>query len=130
MTPEEIISADYRTNHQGREYSQQQAQAVFQKYLQNGGKHVVFGRTMFLIKPLDRSTVEFHTINGGNEVDLVNGVNQLMQVLSQHFSRAVTYYDNPRINDLLVHASFPHSAHKVDQGRDRTYELIFDLRGA
>jgi hypothetical protein len=130
MTPEEIIAADYRTNHQGREYSAQQAHAVFQQYIQRGGKHLVFGRTMFLITPIDRSTVEFHTINGGTGVDLMNGVNQLLSTLSQHFARAVTYYDNPRINDLLVHSHFQHVAHKIDQGRDRTYELIFDLRGA
>jgi hypothetical protein len=130
MTPKEIISADYRTNHQGREYSEQQAHDVFQQYLRKGEKHLVFGRTMFLLTPVDRSTIEFHTVNGGNSVDLVNGVNQLLQTLSQHFARAVTYYDNPQINNLLAHAHFPHATYKVDQGRDRTYELIFALRGA
>ena len=130
MTPEEIISADYKTNHQGREYSAQQAHDVFQQYVKQGGKHMVFGKTMFLVRPLDSETAEFHSINGGTQVDLVNGVNQLLHTLSQYFSKAVTYYDNPRVNDLLSRAHFQHIVHTVNQGRDRTYELIFNLRSA
>jgi len=130
MTPEEIISADYKANHAGREYTEKDAQAVFKKYLAAGEKHVVFGKTMFLMHMVGKDAVEFHSINGGGPVDIINGVNNLLQVLSAQFSKAVTYYDNPKINALAEQSKFPHKIRKVNKGIDRTYELSFDLRGA
>jgi len=130
MTPEEIIIADYKTNHIGRSYSAQNAHEVFRRYVATGGLHYIFGKTMFLFHAVDEDTAEFHSINGGTSVDLVEGVNHLLHTLSKHFKKAVTYYDNPKVSGLAVQAHYPHSILKVDGGTDKTYELTFYLRGA
>lgn len=130
MTPEEIIAADYQNNHAGRQYSAQYAHDIFKKYVASGESYLVVGRTMFLFHAVDQDTAEFHSINGGNAEDLVHGVNQLLHALSKHFSKAVTYYDNPRVSDLASQGEYPYSIRKIDQGMDRTYELTFNLRGA
>ena len=130
MTPQEIITADYQNNHQGREYSLQHSLDSFEKYVQHGGKYFVSGNTIFLIEPKANGVVEFHTINGGDGKDLSRGINHLLKEASQYFIKAITYYDNPRINDLLSHSQFKHTVKKINQGLDKTYELVFDLRSA
>lgn len=128
MNFQEIVAADYQKNHRGRNYSAEQAQAILDKYIEKGNEYFSSGKTLFLIEKQNPDTLEFHSINGGNSADLVQGVTVLLQKINGKFDKAVTYYDNPVVNGLANKIPFPHTIRKIDQGLDRTYELTFDIR--
>jgi len=125
----EIISTDYQKNHQGREYSLDRVFKVFKNlelvdYSASKYHHVVIVHT-----PVDQDTIEFHCTNGGSAEDLISAVNQFNKEMSKDYQWSVTYYDNPKINDLLSHSYCPSEFTKIDRGIDNTYEAKFRIRG-
>lgn len=129
MSEEEIIANDYAKNHQGREYTQEEAMQSFNNWIAQGGEVYKAPQAMFLYKPIDSKGIEFHSVNGGNAGSLVNGVNEFLSSLQGQYPVAVTYYDNPQINNLLEQAAFPVEYKKIDQGQDKTYAAVFMLQG-
>lgn len=126
---EKIITTDYENNHQGREYSPETAIKSFMAYLATGGKSSLIGNVIILYKKAGEKALEFHCINGGSAEDLVSSLQEFLLEMSKSFASAITYYDNPAINKLAVHSHFPATVHRVDQGRDKTYAMLFNLRG-
>ena len=129
MDYKDIIDNDYEKNHKGRSYSKEFVHDNFNKFIMNGGKIFKHEKSMFILRPWNDAVVEFHSINGGNSNDLLNGVNDLLKNLSNKFQFAVTYYDNPHVNNLIPKSNFPAKVSKIDQGEDKTFEAVFDLRG-
>lgn len=124
-----IISGDYAKNHRGREYTLEKAKATFLEYVKQGMKYLLTKNTIIIYSPKKNKTVEFHAINAGNKQDLISAVNNLLEKVKGKFDKAVTYYDNPAINDLANFPIVKGAVNKIDGGLDRTYEMSFDLRG-
>ena len=123
-----IISLDFLANHQGREYDVLEVNYLVGLWIE--AKMPVFctENVMFMAQEQVPEIAEFHSVNGGSAKDLSAGVNKLLAALALHYEYAVTYYDNPRVNDLLKHADFPVICTRLDAGQDRTFEAKFDLR--
>ena len=124
-----IVDVDFEKNHQGREYDLKYAHQMVDDYITSGNKLFITDKVLIRCEPLLDNTVKFHCMNAGNGADLTSAVNDLMKVLSTRYSWAVTYYDNPRINDLVKYVNFSTLITKIDEGVDKTYEMKFDLRG-
>jgi hypothetical protein len=125
----EIIAGDYAKNHRGREYSLESVKDTFLEYVKQGMKYLLTKNTIIIYSPKKNKTVEFHAINAGNKQDLISAVNNLLEKVKGKFDKAVTYYDNPAINDLANFPIVKGAVKKIDGGLDRTYEMSFDLRG-
>jgi hypothetical protein len=124
-----IIAGDYAKNHRGREYTLQDAKNTFLEYVKQGMKYLLTKNTIILYSENKDKTVEFHAINAGNKQDLITAVNNLLAKVKEKFDKAVTYYDNPAINDLASMPIVKGTVKKIDGGLDKTYEMSFDLRG-
>jgi hypothetical protein len=124
----EIIAGDYAKNHRGREYSLENAKNTFLEYVKKGMKYLLTKNAMIIYFSVNEKTVEFHAINAGNKADLLTAVNNLFTKVKGKFDKAVTYYDNPAINDLAKLVIVKGTVKKIDGGLDRTYEMSFDLR--
>ena len=122
----DIATVNFQKNYQGRSFDVEYAYDFLEKY-----QGPLFSTDYVLIRyeQVDDSTVEFHCMNAGGGKDLTEAINELLQSLATRYTRAVTYYDNPKINDLVPYSYFPTSVEKIDDGIDRTYEMRFDLRG-
>ena len=125
----EIIQADYQKNHSGREYSVDTVYKVFNNLKLVDYNARKYGRVIIAYIKLSDSTVEFHCTNGGGTEDLIKAVNQFNTEMSDDYEWSVTYYDNPKINELLKHSVCPSEFTKIDQDIDKTYEAKFRLRG-
>lgn len=123
-----IVTTDFKKNHQGRSYDCASALCAFQKYIDMGLLHFTT-ENILIVYNLNSDEIEFHCVNGGNGVDLTDAINQFLTQQSVSHARAVTYYDNPRINELVKFSKYPAEIRKIDDGEDRTYEMSFDLRG-
>lgn len=130
MSDEQIITADFEKNHQGREYTLDQAMQSYQDWQAQGGEVYKSNDVLVLFKPIDGKGVEFHCINGGDAGSLVTAVNEFLTSLQGQYPVAVTYYDNPAINDLLDQAAFPVEFKQVNQGQERTFAAVFMLQGS
>ena len=66
------------------------------------------GDTLILTKQIENNGIEFHCINGERAKDLVINVQKYLDDLKdQGFDYAVTFYDNPRINELIAQLTHP-----------------------
>jgi len=129
LTPDQILNNDFAKNHQGREYTLDQAKQAFANHVARGGSVYQHTHSMFVLKPTTPGTVEFHSINGGTGQHLVQGVNDMLTALKPHAHTAVTHFDNPKVVGLLKHSAHPHTVEQVNGGQDKTYRATFRLRG-
>lgn len=123
----QIFDADFAKNHQGREYGLEEAKQKFKKYIDSNKPYYVSHNIIVIWRDQGQKIVEFHTINGGDSQDLIMGLTDFLNVMSKKFNHAITYYDNPAINELAKHSPYPTHVKKVDRGVDRTYAMVFDL---
>lgn len=123
-----ILRDDFAKNHQGREYDFDFVKKATRLWRQSGGMIFCAPNVMFIVQEQSATVAEFHSVNGGTAQDLTAGVNTLLAALAPFYDYAVTYYDNPRVNDLLKHAVFPFEQSRPDEGLDRTFEAKFKLR--
>jgi len=125
---EQIIRKDYQKNHQGREYSLDTVVKVWQN-LESVDYHARrYGLVAIVYKPYSDDTVEFHCTNSGRAGDLIKAVNEFNKEMTESYSHSVTFYDNPKINELLMHSYCPSEFTRIDQGIDKTYQAKFRLR--
>ena len=123
-----IVETDFRKNHQGRSYDCALALDAFQKYIDLGLLYFTTD-SVLIIYNVKNGVVEFHCVNGGTGADLTEAINEFLTQKADELARAVTYYDNPRINELVKFSKYPATVKKIDEGEDRTFEMSFDLRG-
>jgi len=89
------------------------------------------GDTLILSKKIKKNGIEFHCINGERAKDLVINVQKYLDDLKESgYDYAVTFYDNPRINDLIVQFTYPSEIKKIDDGLFRTYEATLRFKWA
>jgi len=89
------------------------------------------GDTLILTKKIEDNGIEFHCINGERAKDLVVNVQKYLDDLkSQGFDYAVTFYDNPKINELIKQLSHPSEIEKIDDGLFRTYKATLRFKWA
>ena len=124
-----ILEADFVANHQGREYDLDYINSVMRLWRDSGAMIFCAPNVMFVVEERTDGMAEFHSVNGGSAKDLSFGVNTLLKALAAFYEEAVTYYDNPRVNDLLKHSDYPASFTRIDDGLDKTFEAIFKLKG-
>lgn len=122
-----IIDIDFERHHQNREYDLKFAHEMVDKYIATGNKLYLTENVMIRHEPLREGIVKFHCMNAGSGADLTQAINNLLKSLVGKFDRAVTYYDNPKINEIVKFSTFPAWVIKADEGVDKTYELWFDL---
>lgn len=123
-----ILEIDHKANHAGRSYDVSYSCRVLRLWRESGGMIFCAPNVMFIIQEQSHDTVEFHSVNGGTAKNLTAGVNALLSLLAVYYPYAATYYDNPRVNDLLKHADYPSQLTRLDAGEDRTFEAKFRLR--
>lgn len=87
-----------------------------------------FGKTIFVGRVREDGVYEFHAVNGGTISALIRGGKILLHSLAGHVDFAATYYTNPRVGDLAKHMPFPYEQKEVNEGPQRRYATIFDLR--
>lgn len=121
-----ILTSDFHKNHQGRVYSLDGVLSMFEKYTAIGGKYFIADNVIIVYQ--DNSGVcEFHCFSGGSGKDLTDAINTFLSTMRVEYGRAVTYYDNPRVNDISRYCIFPTTIRKIDDGEDRMYEMVFVL---
>jgi hypothetical protein len=125
---EQIIRKDYENNHQGREYSLDTVLTVWKNLEQVDYCARRYGPVAIVYKPYSDDTVEFHCTNSGNALDLTGAVSEFNREMSKDYFWSITFYDNPRINELLKHVVYPSEFTKIDRGIDKTYQAKFRLR--
>lgn len=125
---EQIIEADYLRNHSNRDYSVERVKELMLLWRAEGRHIYSTGLIAFVLQEQAPKVLEFHSINGGSAKDLSAAVNEMLTNAAPHYDTAVTYYDNPRVSDLLKHSAFPVTCTRIDGGEDRTFEAKFDLR--
>jgi hypothetical protein len=126
---EQIIKTDYQKHHQGRDYTVDTVLEVWSNMEKANYFFRVYGPVAIVHKPYSEDTVEFHCTNSGSAEDLVRAVNEFNKEMSVRYVHSVTFYDNPKINELLKYAQCPNEFAKIDRGIDKTYEAKFRLRG-
>jgi len=124
-----IIKTDYQKNHKGREYSMDTVLDIFDRLEETRYSNRKYGKVIIVYKPFNATTVEFHCTNGGGPADIIQAVNAFNKEMTESYVWSVTYYDNPKINDLLKHSQCPSDFTKIDKGVDKTYMAKFSLRG-
>lgn len=124
-----IVDIDFERHHQNREYDIKFAHKMVDDYIASGNKLYYSPNVLIRYEPLLDGVVKFHCMNAGSGADLTQTINDLLKSLVGKFDRAVTYYDNPRINEIVKFSALPARVNKIDQGKDKTYEMWFDLRG-
>ena len=98
---------------------------------QTGNFVVRQGDTLILTKKIEKNGIEFHCINGERAKDLVANVQKYLDDLNDNgYDYAVTFYDNPRINDLIEQLTYPSEIKKIDDGLFRTYEATLRFKWA
>jgi hypothetical protein len=131
-SPEEfnrILEVDFAANHQGREYDFDFTQKAMRLWRESGGMIFCAPKVMFVVQEKSPDSAEFHSVNGGSGRDLSVAVNMLLAALTPFYTFAFTYYDNPKVNELLRWANCPTSFQRIDGGVDLTFEATFYLRG-
>lgn len=89
------------------------------------------GDTLILTKKIENNGIEFHCINGERAKDLVANVQKYLDDLkAQGYDYAVTFYDNPRINELIAQLTYPSEIVKIDDGLFRTYQATMRFKWA
>lgn len=121
-----ILTADFHKNHQDRVYSLDHVLSTFEKYVGIGGK-AFFSKNVIIVYKDTDGECEFHCFSGGSGKDLTEAINTFLSAMQVEYARAVTYYDNPRINEISKYSIFPTLVRKIDEGEDRTYEMGFIL---
>jgi hypothetical protein len=127
---ERILRQDHEVNHSDRAYDCAFVTRFVMTWKGTGGILFCTENAIFIVRERSPSIAEFHAFNGGNGRDLSAGVNTLLAALSPHYEFAVTFYDNPRINDLLKYSTHSATATRIDDGEDRTFEAKFNLRSS
>ena len=124
-----IVDIDFQRHHRNREYDLKFAHELVDRYIASGNKLYLTENVLIRYEPLCEGVVKFHCMNAGSGEDITNAINGLLKSLIGQFDRAVTYYDNPRINEIVKFSALPAAVNKIDAGVDKTYEMWFDLRG-
>jgi len=128
MSLREIVAADNAKNYAGEDVSVDAAYSKLQELVQSGEKLYRAGNTVFVTKKVSPTAIEFHTVNGEPGSRLVKNVQDYMgQLSAKGITDVVTYYDNPKINDLWPLTKLNATVTKVNQGQDRTFEAKVSL---
>jgi hypothetical protein len=97
-------------------------------WLNSGNPTGFYENIIFVGKSLGNGCFEFHSLNGGTVRNLLEGTRMLLADLSEHFSTAVTYYDNPRVEAFAKWMGYAFNTARIDEGFQRTFATTFDLR--
>jgi hypothetical protein len=128
MTLREIVEKDLEKNYKGRGFSLADAAASFKARVDEGEKPYRAGNTIFMTKELGDGGVEWHTINPEPSDQLIRNVTAyFLRLREGKYKYATTYYDNPKINDLIKKTIFPVKIERVNDGEDRTYRSVVRL---
>lgn len=125
MTVREIVEKDLEKNYKGRGITTSDAAASFKARIDEGEKPYRAGNTIFMTTDLGDGGVEWHTINPEPSAQLVkNATAYFLQLREEGYKYATTYYDNPKINELITQTIFPAKIERVNEGEDRTYRSV------
>jgi hypothetical protein len=125
LTFSELLKTDCIKNHSDIELSFDQAVNIILEAVVKGQTLHRFGNTMFLCKPHSTTGLEFHSINADKGEQLLENFKQLMEkVKSLGYAYATTFYDNPRISELLKNSGHDIEIKRLDQGKYNTYQMI------
>ncbi len=128
MTVREIVEKDLEKNYKGRGITLSDAALSFKERVDQGEKPYRAGNTIFMTKDLGDAGVEWHTINPEPSAQLVKNVTAyFLRLRDEGYKYATTYYDNPKINELITQTIFPAKIERVNEGEDRTYRSVVRL---
>jgi hypothetical protein len=127
----QILTEDLAKNYQGFAMTVEAYHDGLMNSPKTGNFVVRKGDTLILTKKIENNGIEFHCINGERAKDLVVNVQKYLDDLKESgYDYAVTYYDNPRINELIKQLTHPYEINKIDDGLFRTYEAIMRFKWA
>ena len=127
-TVSDVLRADHARNYAGRAVSVDEYIRDFVKYVEDGKPLFTKGEVFIMFSDIGGGAVEFHCINGGSGRDLTGAVQEFLDGMSAMFSRAITFYDNQRITDLMKYITYKTNVERIDGGEDRTFMAIFTLK--
>jgi hypothetical protein len=102
--------------------------ATFKTFVESAGTVMKTEKCMYMCTDEGDGLLEFHCMNAGTGKDLVEGLNQLLEYAAKHYTKAVTFYDNDKVNVLAKHAHFKTEISKIDGGTDKTYRMYLNLQ--
>jgi hypothetical protein len=125
LTFSELLKKDCVKNHSDIELSFDQAVNIILDAVVKGQTLQRFGNTMFLCKPHSATGLEFHSINADNGSELSKNFKQLIEkAKSLGYKYIITFYDNPKISELLKVSGVDVEIKHIDQGKYNTYQMI------
>jgi len=125
LTFSELLKADCLKNHSDIALSFDKAVDIILEAIVKGQTLLRFGNTMFLCKPHSATGLEFHSINADKGDQLLENFKQLVEkAKSLGYKYLITFYDNPKISELLKVSGVDTEIKRIDQGKYNTYQMI------
>lgn len=124
----DIVKVDCIKNYPGCDNDPWEVIKNFEVNSGNGHAFFKFEKVIISYEAVGPEAVEFHCANGGNSRDLVAAVSEALTRFSEQYSTAVTFYDNPRITELLHLQPYASQCTRIDGGHTRTFKAEFNLR--
>jgi hypothetical protein len=125
LTFSELLKADCIKNHSDISLTFEDAVDILLGAIAGGNTIQRFGNTIFLCKPHNNSGLEFHSINADKgELLSLNFKMLIEKAKSLGYKYVITFYDNPRVSELLEASGIECEVKKIDQGKYNTYQMI------
>lgn len=128
MNPIEVVAIGCTKNYPGKNYDPLVVAKNFLVNLASGSKHFQYGSVIVSYEDKGNGLVEFHCINAGGADDLVGAARSSLLELAKSYEKAVTFYDNPKINSIAINTGVPVFISRIDDGEYRTFMAEFNLR--
>jgi hypothetical protein len=128
MTIKEILDADLAKNYKGEDFDPEQNYKGFKLLIEQGAKMYRVGNTIYMVDPVGKDAIEWHTSNAERSDALLVNTNKFLKRLkASGVKKAFTYYDNPKINAIVEQFDFPTEVNKVNEGKYKTYKAEVSL---
>ena len=128
MTIREILDADLAKNYKGDNFDAEQNYKGFKLLIEQGAKMYRVGNTIYMVDPVGKDTIEWHTSNAERSDALLANTNKFLKRLkADGVKTAFTYYDNQKINALVEQFDFPTEITKVNEGKYKTFKAEVSL---
>ena len=128
MTIKEILAADLAKNYKGKSATVDEYYNGLKTSIASGTKIYRVGNTLYMVDSIGKEVIEWHTINGERADTLLVNTNKFLKKLqAKGVKKAITYYDNPKINALVQKFDFPTKLIDANEGEYKTFKAEVSL---
>lgn len=124
----EILAIDLAKNYRDENMSVEKYLFGVQKLIESNIYITKINNTLFMHKDLGDDVIEFHVANADSARMLIKNCKQFLQSISlQNFSKAITFFDNLKLDVIFVGMGFPYVTQQVNLGKYATYKTEVSL---